>query len=181
MNPLSIKNLKNLIPIYQILHHNNDEISIVVLSKDLISVLKILKLHINYQYNLLSCISGIDLLGFKYRFCIVYELLSITNNSRIRVKVYINEVSLLKSSVSIYNNANWWEREVWDMYGLYFQDHPDLRRILTDYGFEGYPLRKDFPLTGYLEVRYDFIKKMIVHDFIYIAQEFRSFAHENQW
>jgi NADH/F420H2 dehydrogenase subunit C len=181
MNQINIKGLKALIPAYQIFQHNKDELSLVVSHQNLISVLKFLKLHINYQYNLLSCVSGVDLLGSKYRFCVVYDLLSIVNNSRIRIKVYVNEVTSLNSAVSVYHNANWWEREVWDMYGIYFQNHPDLRRILTDYGFEGYPLRKDFPLAGYLEVRYHSVKKVIVHEPVQMAQEFRSFIHEGQW
>lgn len=178
---MNIHPLKDLIPVYQILEHNKDEISIVVSSKHITSILKFLKLHINYQYNLLTCISGIDLLGLKYRFCLVYEVLSISHNSRIRVKIYTNEITPVSSSVKVFHNANWWEREIWDMYGVYFQNHPDLRRILTDYGFEGYPLRKDFPLIGYLEVRYHAIKKVIVHEPVQMAQEFRSFVHESQW
>jgi NADH dehydrogenase (ubiquinone) Fe-S protein 3 len=129
----------------------------------------------------LSCISGVDILNNKYRFSIVYDLLSTVFNSRIRVKIHVNEVTSVDSVVSIYRNANWWEREVWDMYGLYFQNHPDLRRILTDYGFEGYPLRKDFPLSGYVEVRYDQTKKRIVVEPIELTQEFRSFNYETPW
>lgn len=174
-------NIKNLLPIYQILFHNKDEMSLVVSNNHLISALKFLKLHINYQYNLLTCISGIDLLGLKYRFCVCYELLSLVNNARIRIKVYINEVTSMHSSVSVFHCANWWEREIWDMFGIYFQDHPDLRRILTDYGFEGHPFRKDFPLSGYVELRYDSIKKRIILEPLQLAQEYRAFNHEIQW
>jgi NADH dehydrogenase (ubiquinone) Fe-S protein 3 len=180
MNKICVKHLKNTLPIYQILTHNKDEISLVISHQNLIHVLKFLKLHINYQYNLLTCISGIDLLGLKYRFCIVYDLLSITNNTRIKIKIYVNEIAAVDSSVQIYDNANWWEREIWDMYGIYFMNHPDLRRILTDYGFEGYPMRKDFPLSGYVELRYDSVKLRVITESLQLAQEYRAFSHETQ-
>lgn len=181
MNLKNIQQLKKLIPIYHILCHNNDEISFVIPKEQLILVLKFLKYHLNCQYKLLTCISGVDFLGSNYRFCVVYELLSLVNNSRIRVKIYLNEIAFVESSVEIFHCSNWWEREVWDMYGIYFQSHPDLRRILTDYGFEGYPLRKDFPLSGYVEIRYDDIKKRVVMETLQLAQEYRSFNHEMQW
>jgi NADH dehydrogenase (ubiquinone) Fe-S protein 3 len=94
----------------------------------------------------------VDLLGKSYRFAVVYELLSLVFNSRIRVKLFIDEITSVFSASFLYMNANWWEREIWDLYGIYFENHPDLRRILTDYGFEGHPMRKDFPLSGHLEV-----------------------------
>lgn len=159
----------------------NDEIGLVVSHKNLNFVLNFLKNHINFKYNLLTCISGVDLLKYDYRFLVVYELLSIKFNSRIKVKVFVNETTYVPSSVSIYINANWWEREIWDMYGIYFQNHPDLRRILTDYGFEGYPLRKDFPLSGFTEVRYNSTKKRVVHEPIEFSQEFRLFNYEISW
>ena len=110
-----------------------------------------------------------------------YELLSIKFNSRLRVKTSINEVGSVESATKIFNSANWWEREVWDMFGIFFSNHPDLRRILTDYGFEGYPLRKDFPLSGYVEVRYDDTVKRVVCEPLELAQEFRSFNFESPW
>ena len=111
----------------------------------------------------------------------VYDLLSLTYNSRLRLKVFTNELQSLPSSVKIFINANWWEREIWDLYGIYFDQHPDLRRILTDYGFEGHPLRKDFPLSGYIEVRYDDNKKRIVVEPLELTQEARSFTFESPW
>jgi NADH/F420H2 dehydrogenase subunit C len=132
-------------------------------------------------YNLLTCISGVDLLGKNYRFSIVYDFLSLLYNSRLRVKIFIDEVSFVPSCMDIYINADWWEREVWDMYGIYFDKHKDLRRILTDYGFEGYPMRKDFPLQGFAELRYDESKKRIVAEPIELTQEFRSFTFETPW
>ena len=140
-----------------------------------------MKNHISYQYKLLTSVAGVDFLGKDYRFSVVYDLLSLTFNSRIRVKVFVNEITPLPSAVDIFINANWWEREVWDMYGLYFDNHPDLRRILTDYGFEGHPMRKDFPLSGYVEFRYDEKKKRVIGEPIELTQEFRSFNFEMPW
>lgn len=156
--------------------------SILVLSlKNLQISLICLKKHITYKYNLLTCISAVDLLGLNYRFCVVYELLSILYNSRLRIKIYVNEIVPVSSICSVFVNANWWEREIWDMFGIYFEGHPDLRRILTDYGFEGYPMRKDFPLYGYLEVRYDDTKKRVVLEPLELTQEFRHFTFETPW
>jgi NADH:ubiquinone oxidoreductase subunit C len=111
----------------------------------------------------------------------VYDLLSITYNARIRIKVFINETTSVDSIVEIFQNANWWEREIWDLYGIYFNKHPDLRRILTDYGFEGYPMRKDFPLSGYVELRYNQNKKRIVVEPLELTQDFRYFNFETPW
>jgi len=111
----------------------------------------------------------------------VYDLLSLTYNSRLRVKVLVNEITFVPSCVSIFINANWWEREVWDLYGIYFENHPDLRRILTDYGFEGHPMRRDFPLSGYVELRYSESKKRVIVEPVELTQEFRSFTFETPW
>lgn len=142
-------------------------------------------MHIKFQYKILSCISGVDFLGTKintfYRFSVVYDLLSLTYNTRLKIKIFLNELSFLSSSTSIFINSNWWEREIWDMYGIWFSNHPDLRRILTDYGFDGFPLRKDFPLVGFYEVVYDFKKKRIVSQPCEFSQEFRNFSFENIW
>jgi NADH dehydrogenase (ubiquinone) Fe-S protein 3 len=176
----NFQEFKNIVPLltYQ---EFKDERIIVVSVKNFLVLLNFLKKHIGYQYNLLSCISGVDLLGKSYRFCVVYELLSLTFNSRIRIKVFIDEVTFVPSIVDLYINANWWEREIWDMYGIYFDKHPDLRRILTDYGFEGHPMRKDFPLYGFIELRYDESKKRIVVEPVELTQEFRSFSFETPW
>nr|NP_066419.1 NADH dehydrogenase subunit 9 [Ochromonas danica]AAG18385.1 NADH dehydrogenase subunit 9 [Ochromonas danica] len=181
MKKFPIKQLQCIVPVYQCFIHNNDEVCFIISHENLLHALKILKLHINYQYKLLTCISGIDFFSLKYRFCIAYDLLSLVNNSRVRVKIFVNEITPIESCVEIYKNANWWEREIWDMYGIYFYNHPDLRRILTDYGFEGYPLRKDFPLSGFVELRYDSIKKRVVLEPLQLAQEYRLFNYEIQW
>jgi NADH dehydrogenase (ubiquinone) Fe-S protein 3 len=159
----------------------DNEITLVVSVDKLIFSLNVLKNHVGYQYQLLSCVSGVDFLGKDYRFSVVYDLLSLTYSSRIRIKVFVNEITSVPSCVYIFANANWWEREIWDLYGIYFVNHPDLRRILTDYGFEGYPMRKDFPLSGYVELRYNESKKRIVVEPIELAQEFRSFTFETPW
>ena len=171
---------KKVVP-YIIYQKYNDEISLTISVNDAYFSLKCLKNHYNYKYSILSCISGVDLLGSTYRFCVVYDLLSITHNSRLRIKTYINEITSVQSLCYLYVNANWWEREIWDMYGIYFESHPDLRRILTDYGFEGHPLRKDFPLYGYLEVRYDEGKKRVVLEPLELSQGFRYFNFETPW
>jgi NADH/F420H2 dehydrogenase subunit C len=176
----NIKNIENVIPILSRSLINQEQI-LNINFQNLLFILTFLKNHINYKYNLLTCISGIDILQSQYRFGVIYELLSITFNSRIRVKVFVNEITSIESSITVFCNANWWEREIWDFYGIYFQNHPDLRRILTDYGFEGYPMRKDFPLSGYVEVRYDETKKRVVVEPIELAQEFRAFNYETPW
>jgi NADH:ubiquinone oxidoreductase subunit C len=144
-------------------------------------VLTVLKLHIGNQFAMLTAISGIDLLQSKYRFCVAYELLSLTYNTRLRVKVFCDLITPVLSSTSVFSSANWWEREIWDMFGIYFSQHLDLRRLLTDYGFEGYPLRKDFPTSGFVEVRYDEAYKKIVIEPLSLAQEYRVFHFEMPW
>lgn len=163
----------------------NKETVYVIHKKNILLVLSSLKNHIKFQYKVLSCISGVDFLGIhignNFRFSVVYDLLSIVFSTRVRVKVYLNEMSLLTSSISVFTNANWWEREVWDMYGIWFEKHSDLRRILTDYGFDGFPLRKDFPLSGFIDLYYNSEKKRILSQPLELSQEFRMFSFEGQW
>jgi NADH dehydrogenase (ubiquinone) Fe-S protein 3 len=168
-------------PIIAFQLYKNNEISLISNPKTLCTLINILKKHIGLQYNLLSCISGVDLLNKNYRFLISYELLSITYSSRLRVKLFINEYSYIPSLFLFFINSNWWEREIWDLYGLFFENHPDLRRILTDYGFEGHPMRKDFPLTGFVELRYDNNIKSIISEPLSLSQEFRYFNYETPW
>ena len=118
-------------------------------------------------------ITAVDFPSKANRFEVVYHFLSVRYNTRIRVKTYCSEVTPVPSLTDLYSAANWFEREVWDMFGVFFTGHPDLRRILTDYGFEGHPLRKDFPLTGYVEVRYDDEKKRVVAEPVELAQAMR--------
>jgi len=159
----------------------NTENVIVVSCKNLLFTVTCLKKHINYQYKLLTCVSGVDFLYSKYRFSVVYDFLSLKFNARLRLKINVNESTPVVSIVSICKNSNWWEREVWDLYGIYFTKHPDLRRILTDYGYEGFPMRKDYPLSGYIELRYDFNKKRVVINPIELAQDFRYFSFATNW
>jgi NADH:ubiquinone oxidoreductase subunit C len=107
--------------------------------------------------------------------------LSISYNARIRIKTCIDEITPITSVTELYSSAGWWEREVWDMFGIFFSNHPDLRRILTDYGFQGHPLRKDFPLTGFVEVRYDDSEKRVINEPVEITQEFRYFDFSSPW
>jgi NADH-quinone oxidoreductase subunit C len=128
----------------------------------------------------------VDLCGVDYpdrgeRFEVVYNLLSLRHNRRIRVKLATDENEPVPSVTGVFNSADWYERETWDLFGVYFSDHPDLRRLLTDYGFEGHPLRKDFPLTGYVELRYDEDQKRVVYEPVKLKQEFRSFDFLSPW
>jgi NADH-quinone oxidoreductase subunit C len=132
-------------------------------------------------FQVLVDVCGVDYPERAERFDIVYNLLSVKHNERIRVKVTADEESPVPSATGIFSAAGWFEREAWDLYGIYFSDHPDLRRILTDYGFEGHPLRKDFPLTGYVEVRYDETQKRVVYEPVKLKQEFRSFDFMSPW
>lgn len=177
----SLNTVKNLIPILLFQNYRDFEFSIFLLPRQLFFVFKFLKLNIGYQYKLLTCISGVDLMSVNYRFMISYELLSLTFNSRLRIKTFLGEYTLIPSIVPIFINANWWEREVWDLFGIFFKNHPDLRRILTDYGFEGYPLRKDFPLCGYKEMHYDRNRKTVTYSFLQFSQEYRSFTYNMPW
>jgi NADH-quinone oxidoreductase subunit C len=126
-------------------------------------------------------ICGVDWPEREKRFDVVYNLLSVRNNQRIRVKLMTDEATPVPSAASVYSSAGWFERETYDLYGVWFSDHPDLRRILTDYGFEGHPLRKDFPLTGFVELRWDDVQKRVVYEPVKLAQEFRRFDFLSPW
>lgn len=157
------------------------QLSVEIKRDDVLKVLKFLRDDVNCQFQTLLDVCGVDYPDDDERFEIVYHFLSMTHNNRIRVKLRTDEDTPVDSATSLFNAANWWEREVWDMFGVAFNDHPDLRRILTDYGFEGHPLRKDFPLTGYVEVRYDDEQKRIVYEPVKLTQEFRNFDFLSPW
>jgi NADH-quinone oxidoreductase subunit C len=160
----------------------NDNLIIYVNHADIISLIEFLKIDHNLSFKILLDVFGADFLGIKTpRFEIIYNLLSLKTNNRITVKVAIDEQTPIPTVSDIFSSAGWFEREIFDMYGIIFEDHPDLRRILTDYGFEGHPLRKDFPLTGYKEVRYDEILKKVVYEPVKLMQEFRNFDFESPW
>jgi len=134
-----------------------------------------------FLFKVLVDVCGVDYPERALRFEVVYNLLSLKHNRRVRVKVETDESAPVPSVVGVFSSANWFERETWDLFGVYFSDHPDLRRILTDYGFEGHPMRKDFPLTGYVEVRYDEVQKRVVYEPVKLKQEFRSFDFLSPW
>jgi NADH-quinone oxidoreductase subunit C len=144
-------------------------------------ILKFLRDDSACHFEMLIDICGVDYPDREPRFDVVYHLLSISNNLRVRVKLGVAEEGAVPSVTALYSTAGWFEREIWDLYGVYFTDHPDLRRILTDYGFEGHPLRKDFPLTGYVELRYDDEQKRVVYEPVKLTQEFRSFDFMSPW
>ena len=144
-------------------------------------VLNFLKNHINYQFKSLISITAVDYPNKKDRFEVCYLLLSYKLNLRLIIKVQTNDTNPIESCSNIYKGASWYEREVWDLFGVFFSNHSDLRRILTDYGFDGSPFRKDFPQTGFLEVRYDDEKKYVLYEPLEIAQEYRSFNFNSSW
>lgn len=149
--------------------------------KFLFAVLLFLKNDSLCQFKHLIDIVAVDQPGKKYRFTIIYCLLSVTFNQRTQVIIQTDELKSIPSIVSLFKNANWAEREIWDLYGVKFLNHPDLRRILTDYGFEGFPLRKDFPLSGYKEIMYSDTLKSIKYDKIELTQAYRNFKYFNPW
>lgn len=152
-----------------------DEITIYIPPSGVIPVISFLKYHTAAEYTMVADITAVDYPTKDQRFEVVYNLLSVRHNSRIRVKTYADETTPVPSITSLYDGANWYEREVYDLFGVFFVGHPDLRRIMTDYGFDGHPLRKDFPLTGYTEIRYDEEKKRIVVEPLELTQAFRNF------
>jgi NADH/F420H2 dehydrogenase subunit C len=180
---LKVENIKSLLkicPLEKIQIFNNDLV-LVVKPSNLLILLKLLKNHVVYQFEILTCITGVDY-PFNYnRFKLVYELLSVRYNCRLRIKTFTNEVVGIDSCDKVFLSAGWYECEIWDMFGVFFKNHTNLKRILTDYGFEGYPLRKDFPLSGFIEIRYHEIQKRIVNEPIEMAQEYRNFSFLSPW
>ncbi len=158
-----------------------DELIVWTRRESLLKVMTFLRDDQNCQFKQLSDITAVDYPDREERFEVVYNLLSFKHNQRIRVKLTTDENTPVPSVTSVYNSAGWYEREAWDMYGVFFSDHPDLRRMLTDYGFEGHPLRKDFPLTGYVEVRYDETQKRVVYEPVNLVQDFRNFDFVSPW
>ena len=157
------------------------ELTITVPAHDIRRVLAYLRDDPSMLFKELVDLCGADYPEREQRFEIVYHLLSLRHNQRVRVKVRTDEATPVPSVVEVHSAAGWFERETWDMYGVFFGDHPDLRRILTDYGFEGHPLRKDFPLTGYVELRYDDEQKRVVYEPVKLRQDFRSFDFLSPW
>lgn len=152
-----------------------DELTVYVPPSGILPIMKFLKYHTAAEFTQISDITAVDYPTRDQRFEVVYNMLSVRHNSRIRVKTYADEAQPVPSLTSLFDGALWYEREVYDMFGVFFDGHPDLRRIMTDYGFDGHPLRKDFPLTGYTEIRYDEEKKRIVYEPLELTQAFRNF------
>lgn len=172
------KNCKNLILKAGVVA---EEAYITVKKENLLELLKFLKADAECKFSMLISICGVDYPSRTQRFEVIYNLLSIENNLRLCVKVSLSENEIVPSVISLYSCAGWYERETWDMYGIMFSGNPDLRRLLTDYGFEGHPLRKDFALTGYTEVTYDHRRKKVVQTPVHLAQEFRNFDTLSPW
>lgn len=159
-----------------------DELTIYIPPSGVLPTFNFLKYHTAAEFTCVADITAVDYPTRDARFEVVYNLLSVRHNARIRVKTYADEATPVPSITGLYDGANWYEREVYDLFGVFFVGHPDLRRIMTDYGFDGHPLRKDFPLTGYTEIRYDEEKKRIVVEPLELTQAFRNFESGSaQW
>ncbi|MCK0168974.1 NADH-quinone oxidoreductase subunit C [Jannaschia sp. S6380] len=157
------------------------ELTIEATGSDLPALAEFLKTDEQCRFATFVDLTAIDYPGDERRFCVVYHFLSMYLNQRIRLKIHVREEEIVPSIIDIYPAANWFEREVFDMFGILFSGHPDLRRILTDYGFRGHPLRKDFPTTGYTEVRYDEVEKRVVYEPVSLTQEYRQFDFMSPW
>ena len=158
-----------------------NQLQISISADQILDVVDFIKNDEACEFRQITDIAGVDFPDRQKRFDVIYHFLSFKHNSRLRIKIIIGEDESIPSITSIFPAANWFEREAFDMYGIQFKDHPDLRRILTDYGFEGYPLRKDFPLSGNVEIRYDEIDKKIIHEPVNLQQDFRSFDIQSPW
>ena len=158
-----------------------DELVVDARADQVVRVLKFLKDDPRCRFEQLTDLCGVDYPERDPRFDVVYHLLSLSHNRRLRLKIGVNEDQPVPSVTDVYPSAGWWERETWDLYGIHFAGNPDLRRLLTDYGFNGHPLRKDFPLTGYVEVRYDSEQKRVVYEPVKLTQEFRRFDFLSPW
>jgi len=159
----------------------NGELSVSIVPSQIVSFMEFLKQDAGTQFSTLIDITAVDYPEREKRFELVYHLLSMVHNVRIRVKSAVAVERAVASIISVFPAANWYEREVFDMYGVVFTGHPDLRRLLTDYGFRGHPLRKDFPTTGYVELRYDEVEKRVVYEPVSLVQEYRQFDFMSPW
>jgi NADH-quinone oxidoreductase subunit C len=162
-------------------HVNHGELTVDVALNAIAALVEFLKTDPNCKFSTMLDITAVDYPERPQRFDVVYHLLSMYQNHRIRLKVAVREDEMVPSITAVHPSANWFEREVFDMFGILFSGHPDLRRILTDYGFRGHPLRKDFPTTGYTEVRYDEVLKRVVYEPVKLVQEYRQFDFMSPW
>ena len=159
----------------------NGELALTVRRESILKVLTVLRDDPRFLFKQLMDVCGVDWPAREERLEVVYNLLSLKRNLRIRVKLTTRDGVMVPSATAVFSSANWYEREIWDMFGVLFDNHPDLRRILSDYGFEGHPLRKDFPLTGYIETRYDDELKRVVYEPVKLTQDFRAFDFLSPW
>ena len=160
---------------------SNDELTVTIAPSSVVSFIEFLKTDGTCQFSSLVDITAVDYPQRSKRFDVIYHFLSMYQNHRIRLRVQIREDEMIPSIIDVHPSSNWFEREIFDMFGILFTDHPDLRRILTDYGFRGHPLRKDFPTTGYTEVRYDEVQKRVVYEPVSLVQEYRQFDFMSPW
>ncbi|MCY4591959.1 MAG: NADH-quinone oxidoreductase subunit C [Alphaproteobacteria bacterium] len=160
---------------------SGSELSLRTRPDSVLAVLRFLRADSQCLFSILVDLCGVDWPDREQRFEVVYNLLSIRHNLRVRVKIATDEETPVPTATGLFRSAEWNEREAWDMYGIFFSDHPDLRRLLTDYGFEGHPMRKDFPLTGTVEVRYDDDQKRVIYEPVSLVQDFRDFDFESPW
>ena len=159
----------------------NDELTVTIAPSSVVSFVEFLKTDGACQFSSLVDITAVDYPTRAKRFDVIYHFLSMYQNHRIRLRVQIREDEMVPSIIDVHPSSNWFEREMFDMFGILFTGHPDLRRILTDYGFRGFPLRKDFPTTGYTEVRYDEVQKRVVYEPVSLVQEYRQFDFMSPW
>jgi NADH-quinone oxidoreductase subunit C len=157
------------------------ELTVTAKAGDIVRVVKFLRDDPRCEFRSIIDITAVDWPSRENRFDVVYHFLSPTKNARVRIKIEVDEATPVSSIISVFPGANWYEREIYDLYGVLFTGHPDMRRLLTDYGFEGHPLRKDFPLTGFVEVRWDDELKRVVYDRVKLTQEFRNFDFLSPW
>ena len=165
----------------QAIEMKGGELVLHVALADLVSVLKAVRDDTELAVTQLSDLTAVDFPERPERFDVVYQMLSVNNNMRLRIITRADEGDVVPSVIGLFRSADWAEREVWDMFGIYFSGHPDMRRLLTDYGFEGHPLRKDFPLTGYVEVRYSDTERRVVYEPVHLKQEYRDFDFLSPW
>ena len=174
------ENIIKILPIIR-LELYNKESSFLVSTNLLNEILIIFKNHFKYNFKIITCILGVDYPEKMYRFQIIYELLSIKFNSRLKVKIWVNELLPVNSIETLFPGATWWECEIWDMFGIFFVNQNNLIRLLTDYGFQGYPLRKDFPLSGFTELKYNILKNRVVYENLELTQEYRTLEFLSPW
>lgn len=177
---VSCENIIKVLPIVRFELYNKEK-CFLINTNLLNDIITVFKSHYKYQFKILTCVSGVDYPENLYRFQVVYELLSIRYNSKIRIKIITNELTPINSIEKLFFAASWWECEVWDMFGIFFLNQNNLTRLLTDYGFQGYPLRKDFPLSGFIEARYNAAKSRVAYENLELAQEYRTFEFISPW